>query len=120
MEPLVPELGGKRKVRCICARGPRINSTLGIEYRDPSNRPTDRRLIGSAGDGPRRSNLGGMDDSGEEREFVAGNALASIRLEGAEIDGEMQELADRYAAGDLSADELAEFARTGAFPIRRG
>jgi hypothetical protein len=36
------------------------------------------------------------------------------------IDGEMKDLADRYADGDLTADDLAEFARTGLLPARHG
>ena len=63
--------------------------------------------------------LGGMAND-EERAFTARNALASIRLEGGHIDAEMQELADRYAAGELSDDDLDTYARTGALPLRRG
>ncbi|HEX3540525.1 MAG TPA: antitoxin VbhA family protein [Acidimicrobiales bacterium] len=55
-----------------------------------------------------------------ERAWAAEDALASIRLEGGHIDDEMQEVADRYAAGELSADDLDTLARTGALPVRHG
>jgi hypothetical protein len=61
-----------------------------------------------------------MATTAAQRRLAASNALASIRLEGAVVDTEMQELADLYAAGQLDADELAEYARTGHLPTRQG
>lgn len=47
------------------------------------------------------------------RALAVGNALASVHLEGGEIGSEMQAMAERYVAGEITIDQLIEFARAG-------
>ena len=42
----------------------------------------------------------------EERQFVADNALATMRLEGLEPASAAKQFVEKYVAGDLSAEEL--------------
>jgi antitoxin VbhA-like protein len=42
----------------------------------------------------------------EQRRYVANNALATMWLEGLEPSQDVKDLVERYASGDISADEL--------------
>ena len=55
-----------------------------------------------------------MNSGVDERSRAAANALASIRLEGGEINPETQQLVERYVAGEITVDQLLAHGTIGA------